>query len=252
MTILWQKEIAGSRYEVRQAGQTRRLYTDGVFHSQYNPRQPVSGSLWDLLLVPAFFYPPQSIKRILVLGVGGGAVMQQFQHFLKPKQIIGVDLNPHHLYIARRFFSVTQENVQLQLADAISWVRNYEGEPFDMIVDDLFGEQDQQPVRAVAADADWFQCLYKLLREEGLLVTNFVSRHEFKQCGYYTDKTTQNRFNSVFQFTAPQYENAIGAFLKKRSTLQVLRHHLMQIPQLNPALKTTRLRYSARRAELLK
>ena len=247
MAILWQKEIAGSRYEVRQAGRTRRLYADGVFHSQFNPGQPIAGSLWDLLLLPAFFYPPNSIKRILVLGVGGGAVIQLFQQFLKPRRIVGVEINPHHLYIARRFFCVTQENVELHQANAINWVDEYDGAPFDMVVDDLFGEQQGQPVRAVQVDRDWLLSLDRIISNDGLLVTNFVSRKEFKQCRYFSDRDIHDRFNCAFQLTGPQYENAIGVFLKKPSTQRILRKHLSNNARLNPALKTSRLRFSVRR-----
>jgi len=247
MAILWQKQIAGSLYEVRQAGRSRRLYTDGIFHSQYNPRQPVTGSLWDLLLIPAFFYPPDTIRRILVLGVGGGAVMQQFQHFLKPRRIVGVELNPHHIYIARRFFCVTQENVDLHLADAVDWVNQYQGEPFDLVVDDLFGGQDREPVRAVPADTRWFQALDRVITDDGMLVTNFVSRQEFKACAYITNNSIRGRFDRAFHFFAPQYENVVAAFLKRPSTRQVLNNHLKRMPQLNPELKTSRLRFSVRR-----
>lgn len=247
MSIVWQREVNGTRYEVRMAGRTRRLYTNGVFHSQFNPDHPVSGSIWDLLMIPAFFYPPGKIQRILVLGVGGGAVMQQFQHFLKPKHITGVELNPYHLYVARRFFYVKQDNVDLHYADAVEWVREYDGEKFDLIVDDLFGEQNGEPVRAVEASAKWFRQLNKLLNRDGLLITNFVSSRQLKKCAYFTDDKINRQFKSCFQFTAPHYENAIGAFLKKESSQRILRQNLIDVPQLNPTLKSSRLRYSIRR-----
>jgi spermidine synthase len=77
VSLLWERRIGGTLYQVRNAGRTRRLYTNGVFHSQYNPARPVTGSVWDLLLLPAFFYAPGELRRVLVLGVGGGAVIQQ-------------------------------------------------------------------------------------------------------------------------------------------------------------------------------
>ncbi|HHH44614.1 MAG TPA: class I SAM-dependent methyltransferase, partial [Gammaproteobacteria bacterium] len=93
MSLVWQKQADGVDYQVRRAGRTLRLYTNGVFHSQYNPARPVTGSVWDLLLVPAFFYPPAELQRILVLGVGGGAVIQNLRRFVQPQQIVGVELN---------------------------------------------------------------------------------------------------------------------------------------------------------------
>lgn len=247
MAVIWQKTVNGTRYEVRMAGRTRRLYTNGVFHSQFNPEHPVSGSIWDLLMLPAFFYPQGKIQRILVLGVGGGAVMQQFQHFLQPSHITGVELNPYHLHVARRYFYVKQDNVDLVHADAIQWVKDYDGEKYDLIVDDLFGEQEGEPVRAVMANSSWFRKLNRLLTREGALVTNFVSSRQMKQSAYFTDDKIHRLFKSAFQLMAPHYENVIGAFLKPELTQRDLKQNLLTIPQLNPELKTCRLRYSMRR-----
>lgn len=247
MSIVWQRQVNGTRYEVRMAGRTRRLYTNGVFHSQFNPDHPVSGSIWDLLMIPAFFYAPGKIRRILVLGVGGGAVMQQFQHFLKPEHITGVELNPYHLYVAKRFFYVKQDNVDLYYADAVQWVREYDGEKFDLIVDDLFGEDKGEPVRAVEANARWFRQLNKLLKRDGVLIVNFVSGRQLKKSAYFTDDKINRLFKSCFQLTAPLYENAIGAFLKRDSSQRLLRQHLADEPMLNPSLKSSRLRFSIRR-----
>lgn len=55
MAIVWSRQLSGVHYEVRSAGNSLRLYTDGVFHSQYNPCRLITGHVWDLLMLPAFF-----------------------------------------------------------------------------------------------------------------------------------------------------------------------------------------------------
>jgi len=247
MAIVWKKIVGGVCYEVRSAGNTRRLYTDGVFHSQYNPNNPVTGSIWDLLLLPAFFFPKGSIHRILVLGVGGGAVLKQFNYFLQPQNIVGVELNPVHLKIARRFFKLTQKNISLHEADAVQWLQAYHGEPFDLIVDDLFGEDEGEPVRAVEADRAWATLLLRHLTSEGMVVTNFVSSRQLKQSAYVQASDIKQRFSCGFQLMASRYENAIGAFLKKPSSSRMLRKNLMTMPYLNPNLQTCKLSYYLRR-----
>lgn len=247
MAILWQRQVLGTNYEVRSAGQTRRLYTDGVFHSQYNPRNPVTGSIWDLLLLPAFFFPKEKVRRILVLGVGGGAVIQQFKYFLEPEYIVGVELNPNHLYVARNYFGVTHSNVKLVEADAKRWVENYRGQPFDLVVDDLFAEQDGEPVRAIEVNGAWFKSLSKIVSGNGGLVFNFVSSKQLRECAYFHNKLINNQYKSAFRLSAPAYENAIGVFLKISSSTGVLKKNLVAIPKLNPDRKTSRLRYHAQR-----
>ena len=87
MSILWQKTAGQDRYEVRSAGRSLRLYRNGVLHTQYNPSRPIGGNLWDLLLDPAFFRSPEAIRRVLVLGVGGGAVIRLLNRFVRPDEI---------------------------------------------------------------------------------------------------------------------------------------------------------------------
>ncbi|HET8705303.1 MAG TPA: hypothetical protein VFM46_03285, partial [Pseudomonadales bacterium] len=106
MTILFSTQQNGHTYEVRSAGKTRRLYTDGVFHSQYHPQHVMTGSVWDLLFLPSQFYAPGELKRVLVLGVGGGAAIHMLNHFAAPKQIVGVELSKIHLKLAKDYFDL--------------------------------------------------------------------------------------------------------------------------------------------------
>ena len=237
MAILWQKTIKNTRYEVRTAGQTRRLYTDGVFHSQFNPEHVVTGGVWDILMLPALFYPKNSIQRVLVLGVGGGAVIQLLQHYIKPTEIIGVELNPVHIMLAKRYFGITNKLAQLVQADAVKWLDDYSGPPFDMIIEDLFGEQDGEPVRAVKANKLWIEKLNSHLSPEGVLVMNFISSADLKNCAAVSYKKVSGLFVSSFQFTLTHYVNAVGAFLKKPATSQMLRKNINDIDDLKKSKK---------------
>lgn len=237
MAILWQKLINNTRYEVRTAGQTLRLYTDGVFHSQYNPEHAVTGGVWDVLMLPAFFYPPESIQRVLVLGVGGGAVIHLLQRYIKPAEIIGIELNPVHIMLAKRYFGITNKLAHLVQADAVKWLDNYTGPPFDLIIEDLFGEKDGEPMRAVKANKVWFEKLNSHLTPEGVLVMNFISSKDLKNCAAVSYKKIAGLFKSSFQFTLTHYVNAVGAFLKKPATSQMLRQHVKEIDELNKCKK---------------
>ena len=247
VALLWHKQDGDTRYEVRGAGNSRRLYTNGVFHSQFNPTQPLTGSVWDLLLLPAFFLPPGSLRRVLVLGVGGGAVIRQLNHFMRPGKIVGVELNPVHLQVAREFFDVEAENVELYEADARWWLKQYRGAPFDMIIDDIFTDADGEPQRAVPADGAWMRGLLKHLAPGGVLACNFGSPQELQECACVQTPAIGKRFESQFQLTTPLYENAIGAFVQRSVDSRGLRQRLRQTPGLNPDLKGSKLNYRIRR-----
>jgi len=247
MAIVWAKCVSGVNYEVRSAGNSLRLYTDGVFHSQYNPGKLLTGHVWDLLLLPAFFYQKKKIKRVLVMGVAGGAVLHMVRHFFSPDEIVGVELNPTHVSIGKRFFGLKKSPINLVEADAINWLKNYQGEKFDMIIDDLFTEKDGEPVSVVPANHKWFAVMLKHLADDGVIVRNFVDRQELLESAGLAHAVTSKKFSSVFQFNSCFNENFVAAYLRKPATSQQLRNHLLNTPGLNPGLKTSRLRYRVRK-----
>jgi len=249
MALLWETRRNGTHYEVRTAGASRRLFTNGVFHSQYNPNNPVTGNVWDLILLPVFFYPPDSIKRILMLGVGGGAVIQQLNYFIQPEEIVGIEYDPVHIDIARRFFGVKQDNVTLHHSDAVEWLQNYDGPRFDMIIDDLFGEVDGEPSRAVEATNQWARKLFSNVNRDGMVVSNFISPKELKGSAYIQDRLLQNRISSRFILSNPYYENAIGAFLGINTSSKQLRERLRSIPFFNSQQMMDKLNYRIRQLD---
>lgn len=247
MAIVWKQAIAGSVYEVRRAGNTRRLYTNGIFHSQYNPRYPVGGSVWDLLMLPAFFLPAGSVKRVLVLGVGGGAVIQQLNYFLSPQQITGIELNAVHLRLARRFFGLTATNIELIRGDAVSWVGCYRGRKYDLIIDDLFGHEEKEPVRAVEADLDWAAALGGILAPAGALVFNFHSSAALRRSAMLKSEAMQGDFGAAYQFTTPLYDNVIGAFFRLPVSRKLFLERLAHTPELDRRKKSCRLNFNFRK-----
>lgn len=233
MATVWQKTINGCHYEVRRAGNSTRLYTDGVFHSQYNPDHFVTRNVWDLLMLPAFFYPVEKIRRVLVLGVGGGSVIHLLHRYVQPQEIIGIELNPVHLNIAKRFFGIDKKMAKLYQADAIKWLQEYQGPPFDMIIDDLFGEDEGEGVRAVALNARWFKLLNKNLSKNGLAVINLINPKSLNQSAYFTNQSIARHFPAAYSLTLPLFHNIIAVFLKKASSGSILRKRLSHMPGLN-------------------
>ena len=198
-------------------------------------------------MLPAFFYEPDAIRRVLVLGVGGGASVQLVKQFVSPDTIVCVELNPTHLYVAKRFFKLKHDSIQLICADAIQWIKEYKGEKFDLIIDDLFAEENGEPVPAIESNASWFNCLLKQLTADGLIVKNFLDKKSARSSAGLISSRIRQRFSSIFQLMTPYNENVAIAYLKRTSTSQALRNRLVATPGLNPNLKTGRLRYKVRR-----
>ncbi|MBL1275620.1 MAG: oxidoreductase [Ectothiorhodospiraceae bacterium] len=230
MALLWQKQTRDTCYEVRTAGRTRRLYTNGVFHSQYHPDRAVCGGVWDLLVLPVFFRPPGRIKRVLLLGVGGGSAIRMLHHFLGPVDITGVELSKTHLQVARQFFGIKKSMATLHHADAVRWLNDYDGPPFDLIIDDLFGSEDDVE-RAVPADKTWCTTLVQNLNKNGMLVMNFIGSKAVRKSACVAEPSIARYFKSSFQLSLPAYENVIGVFLGAPSNATLLRANLQDIPE---------------------
>lgn len=247
MAVIWQKTVEGKRYEVRSAGQTQRLYTDGVFHSQYNPNKTLTGNVWDLISLPCFFLETEEVRRVLVLGVGGGAVMHQISNWFAEADITGIELDKTHIAIARRFFHLKGERIDLIHDDAIDWVKRYRGLPFDIVIDDLFGELEDEPVRIIAAKKSWLNHLTRLLTPHGALVMNFTEAKDLREAAVLTDSELRKKYKMAYRFMTPLYENQIGVFLRRPEKKNAWRKRIAQQATLNSEYENNQGKYQIRK-----
>lgn len=232
MAVLWEHFAKGTHYEVTRAGNSIRLYSNRVFHSQWNARSPICGQLWESLLLPAFFLDLQRPLRVLLLGVGGGAVVNLLNHFLEVEKLVGVELDPVHLKIARRWFKSEQANVNYYCDDAVAWLKTYKGPRFNLIIEDLFmSDTKGEVLRAVPADVTWLKLLGQHLSASGILAMNFESARQARDCWQKAGKETA--FAHAGLLSSMRNENAIAVFGKKVLDLAKFRANLQRWPELD-------------------
>ncbi|MFL0799313.1 MAG: class I SAM-dependent methyltransferase [Agarilytica sp.] len=241
MAIIWQKKHGGNLYEVRKAGNSLRLYTDGIFHSQWNPRRPLAGHLWDLLFLPALFHERVwNLEECILLGLGGGAVVNMLNTFARVKHITAVDLDPIHLHVAKRYFIEDNKNVSLIKNDARVFVERlaankHAHEKADIIIDDLFygvdsegGSKHRDAVRAIDVDEAWLSVLSRSLHADGILVTNFESESQMRQA--LKSKLLKSAgFVSRVYFRHPRYENVIAVCFKADRDIGLFKRNLARL-----------------------
>lgn len=246
MAILWSHREGGIFYQVRSAGSSLRLYTDGVLHTQFNSRRIITGSVWDLLWLPVFFRAEPSVKRVLLLGAGAGTVIRQIDRLFQPQQIIAVDNNAVHLQIAEKFFGVNSKIATLQLGEASNFIERYQGTKFDLIIDDLFIAEGGVAKRALCCDHHWIKQLTRHLDRDGLLCVNFPDRSEFSKAPFSLWIGPRQRFASGYELMSPNTENVIAALLPKTPDIESLRAHLKMTPIVSGWLKAGKLRFQIR------
>lgn len=225
MTLLWERETDNTHYSVRQSGASIRLYTNRVFHSQWNPDRPFAGGVWDCLSLPVLYRDTSEVKRILLLGVGGGAVVRQLQCLVDFTELLAVEIDAQHLDIATQWFGLSDARVQLIHDDAIQWLHNYQGPPFDLIIDDLFGHQEGEPSRACELTPFWVERLHQHLAPCGVLVVNCVESRELKNA---VPVFSEAGFRYGYRWTLPAYENAIAVLSKTVLQARDWSRHLEQ------------------------
>ena len=173
MALLYSEVSRGVTYEVRNAGRTRRLYTNGVLHTQYNPGRLWGNGIWDALAYPALL-AGHNEPRILVLGLGGGAVLHVLHELLTPRALVAVEIDPVHVDIAQQWFDVNRTGVEIHEADAFAWTRRCR-RLFDVVIDDVFVHQaGADPYRPVASELAWRRQAESLLHSNGVLIRNHV------------------------------------------------------------------------------
>jgi hypothetical protein len=93
----------------------------------------------------------------------------------------------------------------------------------------------------------WFNLLLKHLSPSGVIVSNFISNREMKQCAYFTEPKLRQKFASAYQLTTPATENSVAVFLRIPAKSSQLRNNIKTHPMLARALNTKKLRYNIRR-----
>lgn len=246
MGVIWRASENGVSYEVRRRGSLLRLFANGVQHSEFHPERMVTGSVWDLLWLPALFHDPRRIQRVLVLGLGGGSLIPPLRRFVQPRDIVAVEKDPFHLHVAEKVFAIAGDDLQTVCADAREWVSQWQGEPFDLIVEDLFAPSDRTVSRAIKPSGRWFGALSRMLSPTGTLVMNFGDWQEFRDSPL-ARTSMQRGWQGGFRFATPDCHNAVVAWLREDSETGELRDRLRGFPELAAALDRRKLDYTVRR-----
>jgi len=243
---IWRQERDGVLYQLRRRGRTLSLIANGVQHSEFHPDRWVTGSVWDLLWLPALFHEPEHYRRILVLGLGGGSLVPPLAGLVQPETFVGVDNDPAHLEVAESFFGVGDFGVQTELAHARDWVGNWQGEPFDLVIEDLFAPSSETVSRVLPADRSWCRSLNKLVAPGGTLVMNFGDWREYRH-SWAASTSARKAWRRGFRLSTPDCHNAVIAWLHRDASSRDLRARVRSRPELDRALNKGRLHYGIRR-----
>ncbi|WP_101756781.1 spermidine synthase [Oceanicoccus sp. KOV_DT_Chl] len=128
-----------------------------------------------MLLVLLFIQP----RRLTLLGLGGGCLVTTLHQYLPDINITAVELRPHVVKIAQRFFQLPRSSrLSIVVDDASEFLETHEGEKVDVLFGDIYDAEglDLQQTQP------WFiEACYQQLEDDGWLVLNCWRHHRGEQ-----------------------------------------------------------------------
>lgn len=127
--------------------------------------------------------PAGRFNNVLVLGVGGGTVIQLIEKYFPNAKITGIEIDPEMIELGRKYLNLSENsNLKIIIADAISWVnKKYHSSnhgTFDLILVDLYiGNQSPRAL----INKEFLEKLKTLLSNHGIVIFNRLRNRETKE-----------------------------------------------------------------------
>jgi len=161
------------RIEVRRVRGGLELRIDGTQASVHRPGRALTGAVWWALASPILLLPRGRRRRVLLLGLAAGSVARALRALDTEAEIVGVELHPEVLRVARRDFALDRLRVELVVGDALEYLRRSRRR-FDLIVDDLFVGTPRSVRKPEWVTREGYPLIARRLREGGYVVSNTI------------------------------------------------------------------------------
>lgn len=110
----------------------------------------------------------KEIRKILILGLGGGSMVGVLKNFYPKAEISGVDIDEKMIKLGKKYLGLS--NIIMMISDAAEFVeKDKEKERFDLIITDLFVGCDSP---ASCEAKKFVSGIYSLLNSSGIYIAN--------------------------------------------------------------------------------
>ena len=159
------------------------------------------------LLVPA--------RRVLVLGMGGGATIQVTRALAPTAQIDAVEIDPKVVEVAVNFFGLHTDdpNLHVYVADARPWLALHQT-VYDIVHVDLY--QGGPYVPFYLATQEFFRLVRDRMSDDGVLIVNVYDLTKNRELLQATGATLKCVFASLAVVSRPDGNHVVFAFPHKR------------------------------------
>ena len=205
-TLVHKDHGHGLRIEIRDSGELRSLYfADGQLQSRINMVRP-----WELV-VPYTRYMAGALllvprpRRILLIGLGAGALAQFFLRHFPECQMTCVENSSQVIQLARGFFRLPDEpRLTVECRDGFDYLMA--AEPgFDLLLVDAF---DQEGMATSIYRQEFFEQGARLLGQDGVMACNLWSGNRLLFKGL--QEALAASFTSLWQLPVPERGNVVA------------------------------------------
>ena len=185
-TLYRQADTAGIIEVVQEPSGARTLHFGSVSkQTSLDPEAPHRLVLpYTRILTAALLFNPEP-RRILLLGLGGGALVHFFLHHFPRARVEAVELRPQVVAVARDFFALPEGDPRLRvhLADAGGFLAAPGPDSagsWDLVVTDVF---DADGPASGSLDRAFYGAIGERLADGGVVAANLWSSNRFRLKG---------------------------------------------------------------------
>jgi len=218
---------------VRDGTETDLVLNEGqAVHSIYDPTTIYTHGYWDDVLLAPYFSSGQVPRRVALIGLAGGTVARQFTAIDGPIPIDGVELDPKIVDVGRRFFGMTEPNLEVTVADGRYWMAT-QAKKYDVILVDAY----RQPyIPFYLTTREFFEQAKAHLSPGGVLAINVGRTATDYRLVDALGGTLTEVFPRVFALdTARHFTNSL--LFATLASMDVDRFRALAAAQTNPKLK---------------
>ncbi len=196
---------------------------------------------WDYFLIAPYFnaapHPPEAVDSLLVIGLAAGTTPDQYTRIYGPLPIDGVEIDPEIVAVGRRFFGMTQPNLDVHVTDGRYFLRQSKAR-YDVVAVDAY----RLPyIPWHLTTVEFFEEVRAHLTEEGVVAINVGHTPGDWRLVAAMVATMRQVYPSVHVIDVPTSFNAIVVATVQPTTSEALADNL-------PLLTDARLRSVAQSA----
>lgn len=154
--------------------------------------------------------------RMLVIGLGGGTLPMFLRHHYPQAQIDAVDISPHVVEVARRYFGFREdERMKAHVADGRKFIETAPAGAYDLIFLDAYGAHS---VPAHLTTREFLLAVRRALAPQGVVVGNIWGRNSNPLYDAMV-RTYQEVFDELYVLSVRSDVNNILLALPRREVL---------------------------------